>query len=74
MFATAGLIDVLRDPVDAGDDLRVGAAAAAVEYPHADQLHAFGHAEGGAADGTGDVCAVPVAVIGRTAIDGIESA
>ena len=62
------------DPVDAGDDLRGGAAAGVVEHPDADQLYSLRHAERGAADRTGDVGAVAVAVIGAAAVDGIESA
>ena len=62
------------DPVDAGDDLGVGAAAGAVEDPYRPQAHALGNAVGGPADGAGHMGAVAVAVVGRSTVDGVEAA
>ena len=56
-------------PVDAGDDLGVGAVAGAVEHADGRQRHALGDAVRGAADRAGDVRAVAVAV-GRRAAGG----
>src|SRR6266516_2548922 len=65
---------VAGHPVDARGDLGGGTAAVAVEYPYADQLHALRHAVAGAADGTGDVRTVAVAVIRGTAVDLVDPA
>src|SRR5262249_35819272 len=58
---------VLIPPVDAGDDRGRGAVPGAVQPPYRHDPHGAGHAVVGAAEGTGDVRAVAVAV-GRVAI------
>src|SRR5262245_40942467 len=64
---------VLGDPVDAGDHALVGAAAAAVEHAHGDELDLLGDAVGGAAARAGHVRAVAVAVVRRAAVDRVEA-
>src|SRR5207247_398573 len=62
------------DPLDAGDDRRRRALAAAVEHADRDETHVLGHAVGGAADGARHVGAVTVAVARLPTVDGVEPA
>ena len=62
---------IAGDPVHGGDSGARGAIAAAVEHPHGDQLGLLGDAVGRAADRTRHVRPVPVAVVGRAAVDGV---
>src|SRR3712207_3914723 len=64
---------IARHPVDAGDDARGRAAAAAAQYAHRDERDALGDAIDRAAYRARDVGPVPVAVVCRTAIHGVEA-
>ena len=71
MLATAGCagLVVRGDPVDAGDDPRGRAGAAAVEHADADQVTPLATPYVAPPTVPDDVRAVPVAVVGRAAAD-----
>jgi hypothetical protein len=60
-------------PVDARDHLCVGPGALAVENPDADECDALRYTVGTAADRSGDVGAMAVAVVGGAAVDRVVS-
>ncbi len=65
---------VTGDPVDALDDLGVRAAALAVEHTDGDESYELCDTVGRGTNRATDVRSVPVAVTGRAAVDGIETA
>lgn len=60
-------------PIDAGNDARNQARAAAIENTHGHQCHVLRDAVSGSSEGAGDVRAVAITIVGSvTVVDGGE--